>query len=219
MDASTPGSPIATDKGPPSAPKTDEALWCQSVKSHLRARMDKLRKLVPREAQQTRSRSICERVVGTRYFERAKCVVGYVALGKEVDPAGIVAAAHKAGKTVGLPRVDRERGLLSLHRWAPGDRLERGSLGVDEPCGGAPLLELSEVDLILVPALAIDPRGNRIGRGGGYYDRLLATLDHAVTIGIIYDFQLIVESPVEPGDVPVSAVATDERMIAVKPDR
>jgi 5-formyltetrahydrofolate cyclo-ligase len=76
-------------------------------------------------------------------------------------------------------------------------------------------MDLSEIDLMIVPAVAIDPRGNRIGRGGAYYDRLLATCPTIFTIGVIYDFQLIAEAPTTEGDIALNAVATDQRLIYV----
>lgn len=181
--------------------------------------MGAMRKALPEEEKKARSKAICQRVLLTPNYKRAHAVVGYVALGNEADPADILDAAYLAGKSLGLPRVDRGRDLLSLHRWAPGDRLKKGALGVQEPLASAPLLELSEVDLIIVPALAIDLGGQRVGRGGGYYDRLLAALPKAYAIGIIYDFQLIVEAPVTAGDVPVSAVVSDQRLLIVDPTK
>jgi 5-formyltetrahydrofolate cyclo-ligase len=67
-----------------------------------------------------------------------------------------------------------------------------------------------------VPALAVDARGFRIGYGRGFYDRLLPTLPNALTVAIVYDFQLVAEVPEEPFDVPVHVVATDARVLRVR---
>jgi 5-formyltetrahydrofolate cyclo-ligase len=187
-----------------------------AVKRHLRERMATLRRLQPEADRVDRSRSICRRVLDMSQFGNARAVFGYVTMGKEADPAGILTAALESGKGVGLPRVDAGTGLLSMHKWSSGDPLMKSKMGPMEPLDSAPLLEPSRGDLILVPALAVDQRGYRIGRGGGFYDRLLAAVPHATSICIAYDFQLIIESPVTAGDFPVSWVATDRRVIAVE---
>jgi 5-formyltetrahydrofolate cyclo-ligase len=219
MDDQTSVSSVVDSRLSPSMPDTPEQPWGYAVKSQLRTQMGTMRKALSEEAKKARSGEICQRILQTPYYKRAHAVVGYVALGNEADPAEILDAAYLAGKSLGLPRVDKGSRRLSLHRWAPGDPLEKGGLGVQEPLASAPLFEPSEVDLIIVPALAIDLGGQRVGRGGGYYDRSLSAFPKAFAIGIIYDFQLIVEAPVNAGDVPVSAVATDRRLIIVDPTK
>ena len=71
----------------------------------------------------------------------------------------------------------------------------------------------TELDVIVVPAIAVDPVGHRIGYGEGYYDRFLATVTGAVTVGVAFDFQLIVEVPATEGDVPVQWIVTDRRTL------
>jgi 5-formyltetrahydrofolate cyclo-ligase len=217
MDASILDSSVVSGRPSPSMPDTQEQALRYAVKCRLREQMGKMREALSEETRKARSKAICERVIQTPHFKRARAVVGYAALGNEADPADILDAAYRGGKSLGLPRADKGRDHLSLHRWAPGERLEKGGLGVREPLASAPLIEPSEVDLIIVPALAIDPHGQRVGRGGGYYDRLLPAFPKAFAIGIIYDFQLIVEAPVTAGDMPVAAVATDRRLLIVEP--
>jgi 5-formyltetrahydrofolate cyclo-ligase len=84
---------------------------------------------------------------------------------------------------------------------------------VPEPPETATRVQPDEVDFALVPALAVDPRGYRIGYGGGYYDKLIPRLGHACTCALAYDFQLIAEVPDLPFDVAVDLVVTDERVI------
>ena len=88
-----------------------------------------------------------------------------------------------------------------------------GVFSVPEPPEDAARLLPKEVDFALVPALALDPRGYRIGYGGGYYDRLLPKLSQARTCAVAFDFQLIAEVPELPFDVAVDLVVTDERVI------
>lgn len=94
-------------------------------------------------------------------------------------------------------------------------RLHIGAFNIEEPVGDD-VTDISEIELIIVPAVAYDRHGNRVGRGKGYYDRLLADT-HAVKIGIGYDFQLIDEDiESEPHDVRVDIVITESRHISVK---
>jgi 5-formyltetrahydrofolate cyclo-ligase len=185
------------------------------VKAELRAQMRTLRSNLPLAACKTRASAICNGVVQLPCFERARTVIGYMAILKEVDPASILQIAREQGKSIGLPRVDMQNQVLSIHQWSKGDPLEKSPFGVMEPYASAPEIKPLEIDLVLVPALAIDPRGYRIGYGKGFYDRFLALLSDAKAVGIAYDFQLIIESPATKGDLPVSVVVTDRRTLFV----
>ena len=124
--------------------------------------------------------------------------------------------ARAAGKVVVLPRVDMEAQRVVLHRW-DGEPLEPGAFGIPEPSPDAPVVD--RVDLILVPALAVDETGHRIGWGKGFYDKLLA--DEAATafrVALVFQFQLLAESPATPHDIPVHVVVTDQRTIRPEPE-
>ena len=184
-----------------------------AVKQEIRARLRATRGALPRAACQARSEAICERIVGLPGFERAGTVAGYLAMGNEADPAPILAEAAARGKRIALPRVDPASYTLSLLLWSEGEPLVKSGWGVMEPLDSAPEVAGAEVDLIIVPALAIDPQGYRLGYGKGCYDRLLAGIPGKLSIGIAYDFQLIEQCPRTQGDVPVSMVVTDRRVI------
>jgi 5-formyltetrahydrofolate cyclo-ligase len=96
------------------------------------------------------------------------------------------------------------------------DAMIEHSLGFREPPASAPLAEPGELDVVLVPALAVDPRGHRIGYGAGHYDRAIprfAAPERCVAVA--FDFQLVAEIPDTAGDVPVGAVVTDRRTLLV----
>jgi 5-formyltetrahydrofolate cyclo-ligase len=122
-------------------------------------------------------------------------------------------AVWATGKRVAMPRVVGDE--LELHLVDAETALVQGSFSVPEPPETAKRLRPDEVDFALIPALAVDPRGFRIGYGGGYYDRLLPRLEHARTCVLAYDFQLIAEVPELPFDIAVDLVVTDERVIRV----
>jgi 5-formyltetrahydrofolate cyclo-ligase len=212
------GSPEANDRASKLLAKPDlRAL--RARKARLRAQMREMRQTLPNEEKRSRSRAICERVVQSVEFARARTVVAYVAMDEEADPAAILERAHDQGKIIGLPRVAVRGGLLAFRQWKPGDPLVRGNFGLQEPAVTAALLEPCAVDLMLVPAVAVDEHGYRVGSGGGYYDRLLATCPSINTMALIYDFQLVSDLPVAEGDMAVRSIVTDQRLIFIKLDK
>lgn len=177
--------------------------------------MRAVRKALPAEARAQRSQAIVERLLALRAWKDAEVVAAFVAIRGEVDLSELRVRAHAAGKTVALPRVDYELGRIVLLAHAPGDPLEPGSLGVPEPTPSAPRIALSAVDLVVVPGLAFDPRGYRVGYGKGFYDQMLPTLTEALSCAVGFDFQLVSEVPDQPHDVPVDVLITDARHLAV----
>ena len=101
---------------------------------------------------------------------------------------------------------------LIWHSWRAKDPLENGAFGIQEPTQSAPRIDPAKADLILVPAVGCDRRGNRLGYGGGFYDRLLSREDckEIPTIGIVFDFALVVQLPQDPWDCPLDAVCTEQ---------
>ena len=95
-------------------------------------------------------------------------------------------------------------------------RCVQNEYGIGEPSADAPRIATEDIDLILVPALAIDSRGQRIGYGEGYYDRLLPALARAFKVATTYDFQLLVEIPNTAHDAPVDCLVTDARTLRVE---
>jgi len=185
----------------------------QSAKLALRDRMRVLREALPSSACDARSAEITRRLLSLAEWSRAVTILAFASIHNEVRTRPSMQAAWAAGKRVALPRVAGKE--LRLHRVDAGTKLVEGSFSVPEPPDVAELVRPDEVDFVLVPALAVDPRGFRIGYGGGYYDRLLPLLDHACSCVPAYDFQLISEVPELPFDVAVDLVVTDERVIRV----
>ena len=102
---------------------------------------------------------------------------------------------------------------LIWHTWKPGEPLSKGAYGIFEPYPNSPTVEPNEVDVILVPAVACDRQGYRLGYGGGFYDRLLSSDDWASTptIGIVFEFAYLPQLPVDPWDKPLHSICTENR--------
>lgn len=193
------------------APPDERALRLQA-KEELRRRMRSVRGAIPADARAARSRAMTERAVALDEYARARVVAGYVAVRSEADPAGVLSRAFADGKRVALPRVDATDALV-LRAWSEGKTLVESELGIPEPPEEAPALAPDEIDLVLVPALAVDARGHRIGSGRGFYDRLLPLLTRAHKVAFVYDFQLLAEIPDTQGDARVDRVLTDRRSL------
>ena len=183
------------------------------AKRELRKRMQSLRNVLPNVPRAERSARACQRICELPEFAAARTVAGYVAMRKELDVAEALAAAHQAGKRALLPRMT-DAGL-TFHVYTPGEALVENDWGVLEPSADSEQVALPDIDLLLVPALAIDLRGMRLGYGKSFYDRLL-TNARGLSVGVVYDFQLLAEVPGEAHDVPVKHIITDSRSLAAE---
>jgi 5-formyltetrahydrofolate cyclo-ligase len=147
-------------------------------------------------------------------FETAGCVLMYAsAFPEEIATAPLLRQALGLGKQLVLPRVDRAEKRLRLHvvHDLAAD-LRQGMLGIPEPRRSCPEVEPDRIAWVLVPGLAFDDRCYRLGRGAGYYDRLLPTLrPDTPRWALILDEQWIDRVPVEPHDVPVDGLASPGR--------
>jgi 5-formyltetrahydrofolate cyclo-ligase len=142
-------------------------------------------------------------------------VAGYWPLPGEIDPIPLMARLAQRGCRLTLPVVVERGHRLVFRAWAPGDPLEPGEHGTFHP-----LPEASELvpSLVLVPLLAFDRRGFRLGYGGGYYDRTLESLRrsaHLTTIGVGFAAQEVPSVPVDPHDQRLDGVATENGLIMV----
>ena len=141
-------------------------------------------------------------------WDAAQTVLLYSALPDEVNTDYLLLSAESDGKTVLLPRVDGER--LTLHVYSP-DSMAPGAFGVMEPQGPEfPPSRYGEIELAIVPGMAFDRRGHRLGRGKGYYDRLLPLLPAARLVGLCFPFQVVASVPHEAHDAEVRHFMPDQ---------
>jgi 5-formyltetrahydrofolate cyclo-ligase len=138
-------------------------------------------------------------------------VAGFWPMGPEIDIRPLLLALHARGQELCLPVTPKRGQPLLFRRWRPGDTLARGPMGTSQP---GPEAEPVTPDWLLVPLLAFDGAGRRLGYGGGYYDRTLAGLPAAFRLGCAFACQRLDEVPAGPEDVPLHAVATEEGVTA-----
>jgi 5-formyltetrahydrofolate cyclo-ligase len=186
------------------------------AKRELRKRLRAVRSTMPPAAVAERSARITERVLSLDVWKRARTVALFSSMPDEVQCASLVMAARESEKRVALPVVvDEAPGLIFRAGWdgAKAYPTAMSAYGIDEPDESAPTIAYGELDLVLVPALAVDDLGHRIGYGGGYYDRTLPLCASAAWVAVAFDFQMVAEVPTRAGDVAVHAIATDKRLL------
>jgi 5-formyltetrahydrofolate cyclo-ligase len=150
---------------------------------------------------------------------RVGCVAGFAAVRAEIDPAAALDEVRRRGGRVAYPRVaDGQRPRLRFHLAESAD-LQTGRFGIPEPPASNEEVALGQIDLLIVPGVAFDAEGRRVGFGGGYYDELLRTRPvgtgpaRPVVLGLGYDFQIVDVCPTEPHDQVIDGVVTDARVI------
>lgn len=195
-------------------PSSSEELLRARVKIELRKRMRGLRKALPAAACTDRSTRIAERLSALEPFARARsvCLFWPIVDRHEVDLRPLDARLRERGVRVAYPGVDPDGGAMTFRFVADPDAMDLHGFGFREPSLREPEAAPDELDVIVVPALAVDPRGHRIGYGAGYYDRALPRYTPpALSIAVAFDFQLVAEAPNSAQDVPVAWIVTDTR--------
>lgn len=177
-----------------------------TAKKELRKEVRAAKQAVPLEEKIARSRVIMDKVALLPQFAAARTILLYWSMDDEVATHDFVEQWYEK-KTLLLPCVDGDDLLLRQYRGT--ECLQAGpQFGIGEPTG-AVFTQLDEVDMIVVPGVAFDHNGNRMGRGRGFYDRLLASIPHAYKVGVAFCFQMFDRIPTETFDVPMNAVISE----------
>ena len=217
--------PRGTNPGP-AAPHSHalapEDVIRAKVKAELRKRMRGVRKTAPLEACAERSAKIVKALEAHEAVIASKSVALFwpIVERHEVDLRPLDEALRARGTRVAYPSIDPDTGEMVFRFIADPAELEDAGYGFAEPSKAAPQANLGDLDLVVVPALAVDPTGHRIGYGAGYYDRTLPKYaPPAIAIAVAYDYQLVAELPATPNDVPVDWIVTDARVLDARSAR
>ncbi len=184
-------------------------------KQTLRRALLSRRDAIPPEVRRVKNRLIQENLTALEEYRRARVIFVFASFRSEVDTFGIMDRARADGKSVVLPRVDRDSRTLALFSVPASSGLRPGFMGIPEPDADAEQrTEIADVDLVVIPGACYDEAGNRLGYGGGYYDRLLSGLGESIPIiAPAYEELIIEKVPAEPHDIRVHAIVTDRRVI------
>jgi 5-formyltetrahydrofolate cyclo-ligase len=184
------------------------------MKKDIRSTILKKRSSIPRSEVQKKSKLIKERVFQMQEFKEAKTILFYVSYDKEVDTHEMIRESLGMKKHVVVPKTDMNNRTIicsSLTRW---DDLLSGAYNILEPRREC-VNEVSpeSIDLMIIPGVAFDCQGNRIGHGMGYYDRLLQKKIITHCVGLAFELQIVESIPSEKHDVKVEKIVTEERII------
>lgn len=180
------------------------------LKDALRQRMKTIRALLGPEADAL-ARRAAERVLGLPEVQRARLVLCYVSVRRELSTTPLLIALLEAGKPMAVPRIEGD--LLRAGLLEGLDGLTSGPFGVPT-CAGPDVTD--SVDVCITPGLAFGPHGERLGYGGGYYDRFLGAHPNVLPIGLCYESQLVEGLPMHPHDHPMAIVVTPARVIRAR---
>ena len=191
-------------------------IWARNMdrKKEIRAKILKMRQALPKEEVREKSLRIMRRIEETETFKNADNLLAYIDFRGEVATGTLIEKAWELGKKVYVPRVaGKEMEFYQIHSF---EDLEKGAYGILEPKKECPVYEAGEgqTTLAILPGSVFDEKKNRVGYGGGFYDRFLENLrKDAVTIGIAFDLQIFDEVPKEPHDAQLDYIVTESRIL------
>ncbi|MEE4659034.1 MAG: 5-formyltetrahydrofolate cyclo-ligase [Halieaceae bacterium] len=183
---------------------TDTAEIKRGLRRELRAR----RRGLDAITQRRHGLLVTQHVARTRWFRAARTVALYLASDGEVDTMPLIRRCRALGKQVFLPRISPRR-RMEFARYRRGDRLRRGCFGILEPSPGAPAIPARQLDLVLVPLVGYTDSGDRLGMGGGFYDRCFAGLQRPALVGLAHSCQRVEALPEDSWDVRLAGVITE----------
>lgn len=188
----------------------------EQPKRRLRRRVIEKRDAIPLEERRALSEAICARVIESPEFRSASFALLFASFGSEVDTTSLMAATLAAGKRLALPRVHPVTRELELREVRSIERdLAPGLWDIPEPVpGDCPEVALENIDFVLVPGVAFDRDGRRLGYGGGYYDRILARLSTGVpAVAVCFEAQLVGQVPADQHDRRVPILMNENERI------
>jgi 5-formyltetrahydrofolate cyclo-ligase len=176
-------------------------------KSKLRKQYKEIRDAIPKEMRHAYSLKIAQRIRESQIYKEEQLIYCYSAFRSEVETAAFLNQALTDDKTVALPKVEGD--AMVFYAITDKSQLKSGAFGILEPDGGA---VIEEPGLMLLPGLAFDKAGHRMGYGGGFYDRYLA--DHAMNckLALAFEGQIVPTVATQPHDQRVDGIVTEKRL-------
>jgi len=192
------------------------------LKKGLRELLLSERDTINKETKKTKENAIRKRLFSLEFFKQAKTILFYASFRSEVDTIKAIHNTLKLKKRVALPVVDEVHKQLKVYEVHDISELTPGYMGIPEPVVARALnMSLKQIDIEIIPGIGFDTKGNRLGYGAGYYDkllshrskRLLKTKGRITTIALAFEEQITENIPSEPHDIRVDIIVTDKRVI------
>lgn len=183
-------------------------------KKEIRAEVKKRRREADEETLHEKSLQILERFRQLSAYKDASLLLAYVDAKREAETRLLMRCAWDDGKKVAAPRVDGD-GIMHFYYLRSLKDLEPGAFGIMEPRADCRICEPEE-GLLLMPGVAFDEQGHRVGYGGGYYDRYLEKHPHLIHIALAFEFQIFPEVPSEKHDICPDLIVTENRILGGK---
>jgi 5-formyltetrahydrofolate cyclo-ligase len=195
------------------------------LKKSLRALLLAKRDSITKENKKIKDSAIRKRLFSLEYFKEAKTILFYASFRSEAETLKAIQNTLKLKKRVALPVVDTEHKQLKLYEVHDISELSPGYMGIPEPVPSRTRsMGLNEIDIEIIPGIGFDVKGNRLGYGAGYYDKLLShkskrlskTKGRITTIALAFEEQITEKIPSESHDIRVDLIVTEKRLIRCK---
>lgn len=180
------------------------------MKSKLREKIKELRKNVSADEVYEKSIKASENFFQSNIYKQSRCLMLYSPLGNEVGTEAIIDRAFADGKKVAFPVTDTESGSITPFYAQENTSFKKGGFSVKEP-QNTEKVQKNEIDVVVVPGIVFDRKGNRVGFGKGCYDMFLKNCN-AVKVGLCYDFQLAEKIPADEFDVKMDFILTEKEL-------
>ena len=183
-------------------------------KAHLRRQLQNRLAAIGSDQRSQKSRKACQNLISIPQFQSASTIMMYLTLPHEVDTVDAILHAWQLGKVVAVPKVSwQQRHMIPVRINSLETGFSTSASGLRNPIAGVPV-PFGEIDMVVTPALGFDRAGNRLGRGGSYYDRFFANTElKACRCGFAFAEQVVDSIPVIEHDEPVDLLITDEEIL------
>jgi 5-formyltetrahydrofolate cyclo-ligase len=195
---------------------TDKSPDVRLSAAALRQQMRDARNRIPQRTQFRAAKNLSRQAKRLKCFSRSRMIACYLPSDGEIDTRPLILSALDDGKRMALPVVDRNiHGRMRFAEWSPGMPLMRNDYGIREPLrADRRYVAPGTLEMVLLPLVAFDPLGNRLGMGGGYYDRCFSFLAgrpnrRPVLVGVAYEIQKVKQLDTQAWDIPLSWVITE----------
>ncbi|MDH5171721.1 MAG: 5-formyltetrahydrofolate cyclo-ligase [Gammaproteobacteria bacterium] len=180
-------------------------------KTRLRQEMRRRRQALGPSIQQAAAEAATNQITRLPHWPGARRIALYLANDGEVDTGPMSGLCRSSGKQLFLPVID-DQNLLAFARWIEGGELVANRYGIPEPALDSPRCPTAELDILVMPLVAWDRQGGRLGMGGGFYDRALAGIRGPLLVGLAHSVQEVAQVPREDWDIPLDFVVTESAL-------